>query len=625
MIIQSSYHPLVLYQIGSLHNNLLADSLYSPQFLDVINFLKEEYKKTPWKIKDKESINEILEKILKNLKENHLKDFFKQNRLDYRDQKFLSKIIAATPLILDDKYSNIDSMAEIIRIVSNESTIKSERHFRKIIPLFFNNYKSSKFHSVDPDWIAKRGLRKLEEIAFLKKYGIDINSLESRWAWMDIKPELTPRFYRYVIVPEFNRSPNVYDVKREFGGGFRDALREKLGMTIKELQYNAGLSTFFNKDRLDNFFLDKNNPEALLIKNLCFALNFSSSDIGKDLYTKGSSLRDSLISKEITFKRGSYLGFKDDTIKNLETFLKNLPDGAEIKDDFHTLMSERKENALKIFKNYLNIRKAYNERYRFVGSDGLKLKFEWNKGNFEKIQDDVIKTKLNEIYQYNNKRLFPLGALSKYNPRCSDFFIRGSQQKPISPHELQIYSKDLISDGKIEKNSQIGVKLMNYVKELEQNTKETSKFFSVNRFIKHEPILSYIVKNDKNVIGKEIFIWKPINDNSEPRINRKWFITGHIDILLTQNNKIFIADYKPDEKNFLRSLPQVASYGIILSNMLDLDMKKIKCISFNRDESWEYNPSILKDNIGNIVKELKNDHPSLKPKWEKYLQKKIKE
>ena len=97
--------------------------------------------------------------------------------------------------------------------------------------------------------------------------------------------------------------------------------------------------------------------------------------------------------------------------------------------------------------------------------------------------------------------------------------------------------------------------------------------------------LKNILIKDFDSIAIEIPIWMTKNS-----IN----ITGHIDLIQIQNNMIKIIDYKP-EGNFLVSLPQVAIYGLLIKQILQINC--LKCISFNGYEAWEYNPEILLNDI----------------------------
>jgi len=592
----------------------------------IVDHLKNKYQNTPWKFenynlntqteREKKLIKTSLKEILDVLRRKHPNKFLKQRRLHKTDYLFLSRVIMAAPLIIDKKNDSINSVREIFKIVyeKEKNDINPTQPFHKAVRQFFKDFESSKFKKWDYENIVKKGEFTLKEEFFLKNHGININNLESKWGWVDLRPELVPRYFRYVVFPQFEKNPRVIDIDEKMGQAFRQAVSRKLGKTLWDIQYLAGLSSKYNKTKINNFFSDKNSLESHLIKNLCHILNFSISDIGKNVFTLGNTLRSTLIDMELTSKRGSYIGFKDETVEKINDFINNLPNGDEIDDDFHKIIIKRKNNAIETFNRYLDLQALYRKSQTTKGYDYLG--FNWNRENYKNIKDCSIKSKLDLIFQNNEKRDFPLNILLIDNPRCSRFYIRGSLKNPISSKELNILSNKLISSRKIIKNSGLGINLIKYVEKLERISQNSKDMLNLDGSIKHEPLLSYILNKEKYAIAKEIFIWKPIQNNKNAS-----FLTGHIDILLIKDNKICVVDYKPDEKNLLRSIPQIASYGLILSEILDLEVNKIRCISFNRNEAWEYCPSILLDNINKVAESLKKNHPTLNLEWMEYFNK----
>ncbi|MFW9949825.1 MAG: hypothetical protein ACFFKA_06855 [Candidatus Thorarchaeota archaeon] len=177
--------------------------------------------------------------------------------------------------------------------------------------------------------------------------------------------------------------------------------------------------------------------------------------------------------------------------------------------------------------------------------------------------------------------------------RISQFKIRG-----IKPSFLDSFSKKLIRDGKImpfDSDSN----LPRYAQKVFQSFKS----HEISRSPGHEPILKYILIKDKNSLAIEIPIWKKFTST---------YLTGHIDLIQIQGNTIKVIDYKP-EGNFLYSIPQVASYGLLIKSRFNL--KDVKCISFNRREAWEFDPLILL----NEIREYLHNHGSKDPIWNDYL------
>jgi hypothetical protein len=181
------------------------------------------------------------------------------------------------------------------------------------------------------------------------------------------------------------------------------------------------------------------------------------------------------------------------------------------------------------------------------------------------------------------------------SPRVSQFKIKGIRHALLSS-----FSKKLIRQGVVS-YSDANSKLPLYV----QKVYNTFRKNGIMRVPGHEPVLKNILIKDTNSIAIEVPIWKKFGED---------FITGHIDLIQIVNDTIKVVDYKP-EGNFLGSLPQVASYGLLIKSILNLS--KITCISFNKKEAWEFNPEIL----NTIVRDFLESHKINVRPWEKFIKK----
>ncbi|MFX1327056.1 MAG: PD-(D/E)XK nuclease family protein [Promethearchaeota archaeon] len=180
---------------------------------------------------------------------------------------------------------------------------------------------------------------------------------------------------------------------------------------------------------------------------------------------------------------------------------------------------------------------------------------------------------MNSIF---NKRQYPRVSQFKISGLKSAF-MRSFSKKLIQNKKI----KKLDSESKLPKLAQIVHE--NYFKE------------NLNKIPKHDPILKYILINDKDSIAKEVPIWKKM---------KNVYLTGHIDLIQIENDTVKVIDYKP-EGNFLISLPQVAMYGLLIKSQLKIN--KIKCVSFNKEGAWEYDPNILKKDIKDYLISLRID------------------
>jgi hypothetical protein len=191
-------------------------------------------------------------------------------------------------------------------------------------------------------------------------------------------------------------------------------------------------------------------------------------------------------------------------------------------------------------------------------------------GNHNEIE------KLNRYFKKVHHGDIPNDLFNSINsPRVSQFKIRG-----IKHAFLSSFSKKLIRKGMVQYLDSKS-KLPCYV----QKVYTTYRKNGIKRVPGHDPVLKNILIKDINSVAIEVPIWKRFEET---------FITGHIDLIQIVNDTVKIADYKP-EGNFLVSLPQVAAYGLLIKSILNLN--KIKCVSFNKREAWEYDPHILKTEV----------------------------
>ncbi|MFX0136797.1 MAG: hypothetical protein ACFFDN_24380 [Candidatus Hodarchaeota archaeon] len=229
----------------------------------------------------------------------------------------------------------------------------------------------------------------------------------------------------------------------------------------------------------------------------------------------------------------------------------------------------------------------------------IPYSFNWNKIHHKEKFSQLVSNRdeLNRLKEHFKKvyegsipnNLFN----SRQYPRVSQFRIKG-----IKTSFIRSFSKRLIRSGKIHYHN-FNSKLPKYVQNVFDN-------YSANNLLGtpgHEPILKNILIKEKDAIAIEVPIW----NEEENKV-----ITGHIDLILIENEIVKIIDYKP-EGDFLLSLPQVAMYGFLLKSKLKI--KKLSCISFNNQEAWEYDPQILKKDIKDyLISQRISERP-----WENYI------
>lgn len=215
---------------------------------------------------------------------------------------------------------------------------------------------------------------------------------------------------------------------------------------------------------------------------------------------------------------------------------------------------------------------------------GLKYSFNWEPDRM-KIAKFLSKTN-QYLYEYLKKVYQNQIPFELFNDRrverISNFRIKG-----LPKGGLKQLSEILIEAGEIEHKELGETKLgLSEMADVVYTNWQKENFSGKPG---HDPILKYILINHEKAIAIETPIWK-----SKPKI------TGHIDLIMLIDDTIYIVDYKP-ERNYLRSLPQVAYYGLLLGKKFRTD--KIKCVQFSKEDSWEYNPKILIENLPNMIDE----------------------
>ncbi|MHA1703492.1 MAG: hypothetical protein ACTSXN_05610 [Promethearchaeota archaeon] len=239
----------------------------------------------------------------------------------------------------------------------------------------------------------------------------------------------------------------------------------------------------------------------------------------------------------------------------------------------------------------------YNLIKRTFMHQNIPYSFNWNKAHyFQKIDQinsnkeefERLKGHFEDVYKGN----IPNDLFNSRNiPRISQFKLRG-----IKSSYLEFFRKKLIRSGKIiELNSQSKLPM--------RTQKVYEAFIDRNKKPGHNPILKNILIKDPDSIAIEVPIWKENNNTC---------LTGHIDLIQIEGNTLKVIDYKPEGK-FMISLPQVAMYGLLVKNVLGIN--NLKCISFNKDEAWEYDPRILLTDIKAFL-----DSNNLKEReWERFI------
>lgn len=113
----------------------------------------------------------------------------------------------------------------------------------------------------------------------------------------------------------------------------------------------------------------------------------------------------------------------------------------------------------------------------------------------------------------------------------------------------------------------------------------------------HSKVQMFMLENDKNTLAMEVPIWLNFNeiDNFSELFDDQNPLSGHIDILRIQNDKIWIWDYKPNAHKEKYAKTQTYFYALMLSLRTGIPLEKFRCGYFDKDKAFIFNPKKIKN------------------------------
>jgi hypothetical protein len=111
-------------------------------------------------------------------------------------------------------------------------------------------------------------------------------------------------------------------------------------------------------------------------------------------------------------------------------------------------------------------------------------------------------------------------------------------------------------------------------------------------FENHPKVQNFMLEYDKHTIAIEIPIWLKNNELSlyEEIFNSKEPLTGHIDLLRIENDKIWIWDYKPKAVKERYASTQVYFYALMLSRRTNIPLENLMCGYFDDKDTFIFSP-----------------------------------
>jgi hypothetical protein len=247
--------------------------------------------------------------------------------------------------------------------------------------------------------------------------------------------------------------------------------------------------------------------------------------------------------------------------------------------------------------------------------NGVEYPFNWAKDRYEKSPiPRSFYQRLRSFYSQILEGNIPNDLFN--NPtilRCSTFRLKGLPSGSIKKISLSLINSGVV---KVIRGNQKG-NLSPSLALLPQQVEEVFVTFRRENLPDpgHTPILKRILIQNPNTLSTETPIWSTINEptnssqttlsnfvQSSSKMQKSLFpiFTGHIDLIGfdEQDESLVIADYKP-ERQYLRSVPQVAVYGLFMKKILRIP--RVKCVSFSREDAWIFDPEMLYHELPQLI------------------------
>lgn len=101
----------------------------------------------------------------------------------------------------------------------------------------------------------------------------------------------------------------------------------------------------------------------------------------------------------------------------------------------------------------------------------------------------------------------------------------------------------------------------------------------------HSKVQVFMLENDDKTIAVEVPVWL-----NKDELNGET-ITGHIDVLRIENDKVWIWDYKPKAIEEKYAATQVYFYSLMLSKRTGINLDNFRCGYFDDRHVFVFDPS----------------------------------
>ncbi|MBS3167062.1 PD-(D/E)XK nuclease family protein [Candidatus Woesearchaeota archaeon] len=108
----------------------------------------------------------------------------------------------------------------------------------------------------------------------------------------------------------------------------------------------------------------------------------------------------------------------------------------------------------------------------------------------------------------------------------------------------------------------------------------------------HSKVQVFMLENDFKTIAVEIPIWLSPTELEcyQELFNSEKPLTGHIDLLRIEDDKIWVFDYKPNAEKEKFASTQIYFYALMLSKRTGIPLENFRCAYFDQNHCYAFKP-----------------------------------
>ncbi len=112
----------------------------------------------------------------------------------------------------------------------------------------------------------------------------------------------------------------------------------------------------------------------------------------------------------------------------------------------------------------------------------------------------------------------------------------------------------------------------------------------------HSRVQMFMLEHDKKTVAIEVPLWLHAEEleGYHDLFQSEKELTGHIDVLRIEDNKIWIWDYKPQARKEEFATTQVYFYALMLSKRTNISLSEIMCGYFDEHSAFTFSPCEIK-------------------------------